>query len=193
MLCGETLWDSRTVMLFVRLSPTSSSLCWWFSPTSVIMLVVTTKIFKGNFGMNSFKGIIASLWAPLQMLLKPFSEHAGSPSKASREHLLQNTTNKVKDALLRVVPWTPASLLSHFPFNSFLFPLYQRKTHFSAFWILLWCIPPVKKSRTPDKGLIQNLAVSVEKVNYPVDWVTNPFQFFAFSKLKKDLMEMVDH
>lgn len=33
--------------------------------------------------------------------------------------------------------------------------------------------------------MIQNLAVSVEKVNDSNDWVTNPFQLFAFNKIEE--------
>lgn len=42
-----------------------------------------------------------------------------------------------------------------------------------------------KKSRTPNKGVTQNLADSVEKMNDSSDWVTNPSQFFAFNKLEE--------
>lgn len=45
--------------------------------------------------------------------------------------------------------------------------------------------PQGKKSRTSDKGVIQTLAVSVEKMSDSSDWVTNPSQFFAFNKIEE--------
>lgn len=43
----------------------------------------------------------------------------------------------------------------------------------------------IRDFKPSNKGVIQNLAVCVEKVSDSNDWVTNPFQFLAFNKTEE--------
>lgn len=147
MLCGEKLWDSRAVLSLIRLSLTSSSLRWWFLPTSVIILVVVTKIFKGNFSMSGFKGIISRLSAALYILLKLFSEHVALPPRPPGD-----TSCRIPQTKRRM----PLELYHGpqlVPFHRCLFLLLPKKdpplTHLS--FTVMWCIPPGKKSQDPEQ------------------------------------------
>lgn len=79
--------------------------------------------------------------------------------------------------------WSPLPLpLSQLPFSPFTkerSTSHPSESHCGAF------PQGEKKPRTPNKGVIQDLAVSVEKVSDSNDWVTNPFQFFAFNKTEE--------
>ena len=94
-------------------------------------------------------------------------------------------TPQPKEVASGFVPRAPAGSLplpfSWLPFSPFI---KGRPTSW-PFESYCGAFPQGKKSRTSDKGVIQTLAVSVEKMNDSSDWVTNPSQFFAFNKIEE--------
>lgn len=138
------------------------------------------------------------------LCLRAWLRHASSPSKALRG--LGTSFRTCRDTT-----WTVMILglcgrlqrvLCHFPFHSYLFPFYKRKTNFSL--ILnprcgAWSQgkqQQQKKQVSKQRSDSKSSCFSVEKVKHSNDWVTNPFvsqlvfNSLLSTKLKEDLMKL---